>query len=350
MPPSPPHDAFAREKPANGFRVFVLGESATAGFPYPHNGTFSRILRDALHDVLPADSVEVVNLGIPATNSYQMLDLVDEVIAEHPDAVLIYAGHNEYYGALGVGSTVRVASSPALVRMYLRAMHWRVPALLNAAVAALRRRVSPPPTGDVAVASFMETVVADQDIRTGSLRLHAGERQFEGNMVRLLARLRAAGVPTFVGVARVERARPAAVCRRRKRRARRRDGRVARRTGSAGARRLGGCPRATPVGARTRRRSLPCAGQLQRHHPAHGVRARGHLRAGGRVVRGRVARQPAGTRTAARARPPQPGGRHTAGAGVLRGTRAIPFPRPHGARAVARTVERVRGTDGALAV
>ncbi len=199
MPPAPPHDAFAREKPANGFRIFVLGESAAAGFPFPHNGTFSRILRDALRDVLPADSVEVVNVGIPATNSYQMLDLVDEVIAERPDAVLVYAGHNEFYGALGVGSTVRVAGSPALVRLYLRAMRWRVPALLNRGVAALRRRAAPAPANDASVASFMETVVADQDIRAGSARLHAGERQFEGNLARLLARLAGAGVPAFVG-------------------------------------------------------------------------------------------------------------------------------------------------------
>ena len=199
MPPAPPHDAFAREKPANGFRIFVLGESATAGFPFPHNGTFSRVLQDALRDVLPADSVEVVNLGIPATNSYQMLDLVDEVIAEHPNAVLVYAGHNEFYGALGVGSTVRVAGSPALVRFYLRTMRWRIPFLLSRAVTALRHRLTPPPPNDAAVASFMETVVADQDIRSGSAQLRAGERQFEGNLGRLLARLQAAGVPAFVG-------------------------------------------------------------------------------------------------------------------------------------------------------
>src|SRR3954463_15268423 len=30
-PPTPPVDAMLREKPANGFRIFVLGESTTAG-------------------------------------------------------------------------------------------------------------------------------------------------------------------------------------------------------------------------------------------------------------------------------------------------------------------------------
>jgi len=35
-----------------------------------------------------------------AINSYALLDMVDEVIQQSPDAVLIYTGHNEYYGAL----------------------------------------------------------------------------------------------------------------------------------------------------------------------------------------------------------------------------------------------------------
>jgi lysophospholipase L1-like esterase len=198
-PPAPPRDLFAAAKPQRAFRLFVMGESSAAGFPFPHNGTFSRVLADALRDVLPDDSVEVVNLGIAATNSYQMLDLADEVIAEHPDAVLIYAGHNEFYGALGVGSTVRIAASPPLVRFYLSAMRWRTVALLDRVLRAARRRFAPaPPQGALAVASFMETVVADQDIRLGAPVFHAGERQFSENLGRLLHRMRSAGVPVFV--------------------------------------------------------------------------------------------------------------------------------------------------------
>src|SRR5882724_4236009 len=43
-PPTPAHELFAREKPNRAFRVFVMGESAAAGFPYPRNGEFSRLL------------------------------------------------------------------------------------------------------------------------------------------------------------------------------------------------------------------------------------------------------------------------------------------------------------------
>ncbi|HEX2722680.1 MAG TPA: hypothetical protein VHM24_07150, partial [Gemmatimonadaceae bacterium] len=99
LPPSPIRDAFLVRKPLHSLRIFVLGESAAAGFPYPSNGTFSRVLRDALTDVLPHDTVEVINMGMAATNSYTIADLARDVIAEKPDAVIIYGGHNEYYGA-----------------------------------------------------------------------------------------------------------------------------------------------------------------------------------------------------------------------------------------------------------
>ena len=199
FPPAPPHDVFAAAKPAHGFRIFVLGESSAAGFPFPRNGTFSRVLRDALRDVLPNDSVEVVNVGIAATNSYTMLDLANDVIAERPDAVLIYGGHNEYYGALGVGSSVRIAGSPALVRLYIRALHLRTVVLLRSVIAAARHAFAHQAPDDVTVASFMETVVRDQRIALGSTLFVAGERQFNENLRLLLGHFRNSRIPVFVG-------------------------------------------------------------------------------------------------------------------------------------------------------
>ena len=117
FPPSPPGDAFLVNKPAHSLRIFVLGESSAAGFPYPPNGTFARVLRDALTDVLPHDTVEVVNMGMAATNSYTIVDLAGDVIDQKPDAVIIYGGHNEYYGALGAGSTESLGPIPGFVRL-----------------------------------------------------------------------------------------------------------------------------------------------------------------------------------------------------------------------------------------
>ncbi len=199
FPPSPPPEPFAVEKPAGGMRIFVLGESAAAGFPFPHNGTFSRVLRDALHDVLPDAPVEVVNLGIAATNSFTLFDIIDEVIDQRPDAVLIYAGHNEYYGALGVGSTQSGIVSPAVKRFYLRLLHLRTVQLLRSGVVALRGgRANDQPEDRADAATMMEVVARDQQIELGGESYKEGLRQFAENLALVIARCERAGIPVFV--------------------------------------------------------------------------------------------------------------------------------------------------------
>ncbi len=199
MPPAPPVDMFAASKPANGFRVFVLGESTAAGFPYPPNGTFSRVLRDALHDALPSDSVEVVNLGIAATNSFTLVDLAADVIAQKPDAIVIYAGHNEYYGALGIGSTISVGSSPRLVRAYLALERFRTVMVLRNAIGGVTALVHRKAVVDSTAATFMESVARNQQIEVGSRAYNAGLAQFGDNLSRLLRQFGDARVPVFIG-------------------------------------------------------------------------------------------------------------------------------------------------------
>lgn len=196
VPPAPMLEPFAAQKPSRGFRVFVLGESSTAGFPYPRNGTFSRVLRDMLRDVLPDDSVEVVNLGIAATNTYALADIAREVLAQSPDAVLIYAGHNEYYGALGAASTENVlGSSPALTRVYLWMLRSRLVLALREALQRGRSGGAP----DAQAATLMETLAGTREIPLGGEIYRRGVRQFETNLTRVVRVFRDEGVPVFVG-------------------------------------------------------------------------------------------------------------------------------------------------------
>jgi tetratricopeptide (TPR) repeat protein len=200
-PPSPPFDAFLVRKPVHGLRIFVMGESAAAGFPYPANGAFSSVLADALQDVLPNDTVEVVNLGIAATNSYTIADLAPEVIAQRPDAILIYAGHNEYYGALGAGSAETLGAVPGFVRLYLRLQRFKTFLLLRNVfgdVVGMARGDSPFASPDPHP-SRMETVVRDQRITLGGKVYERGKRQFESNLVVAFDAFRRAGVPVFIG-------------------------------------------------------------------------------------------------------------------------------------------------------
>jgi tetratricopeptide (TPR) repeat protein len=196
-PPAPAHEAFAREKPKRGFRVFVMGESAAAGFPYPRNVEFSRLLADVLRDVLPRDSVEVINLAIAATNSFALLDMAEEVAAQRPDAVLIYAGHNEYYGALGAASRVTVPGGVTAVRLYMRLLRLRLVLALRNGIARVVSRKKP--DSDLEAASLMEILARDRQIPLGGSRYEAGAHQFESNLDAICRLFKRKGIPIFVG-------------------------------------------------------------------------------------------------------------------------------------------------------
>ena len=200
-PPSPSFDAFLVRKPMHAIRIFVMGESAAAGFPYQANAAFSYVIADVLQDAFPSDTIEVVNLGISATNSYTIADLVPDVIAQKPDAVLIYAGHNEYYGALGVGSTETLGAVPAFVRFYLKVQRFKTFLLLRNVVGialAAARGESPFARADPHP-SKMETVVRDQRITLGGKVYERGKHQFESNLLVVLDAFRRARVPVFIG-------------------------------------------------------------------------------------------------------------------------------------------------------
>jgi lysophospholipase L1-like esterase len=200
-PPSPPGDAFLVNKPVHSLRIFVLGESSAAGFPYPPNGAFARVLEDALADVLPHDTVEVVNMGMAATNSYTIVDLTGEIIDQKPDAIVIYGGHNEYYGALGAGSTESLGSHPSFVRAYLKLQRLKTFVLLrNAANRMLRAVRGGRSTRDIEQdASRMESVVGNQRITLDSKVYRAGVEQYESNLRTAIGRFRSHGIPVFIG-------------------------------------------------------------------------------------------------------------------------------------------------------
>ena len=54
-------EVFDKIKNENSFRVFVLGESSTQGFPFAPLGPFSRYLQQRLEFVYPESKIEIVN-------------------------------------------------------------------------------------------------------------------------------------------------------------------------------------------------------------------------------------------------------------------------------------------------
>ena len=113
-------DGFDIQKKNNAFRIFVLGESTAAGWPYVPNASFPRHIKRKLELLYPENTIEVINCGISAINTYTIRDIVPGIVEQQPDLILIYTGHNEYYGAFGVGSSVSLGYSRTLVNTYLK--------------------------------------------------------------------------------------------------------------------------------------------------------------------------------------------------------------------------------------
>ncbi len=196
--PSPPFDPFHRVKPENGFRIVVQGGSSAAGFPYGHGGSFSRMLEQRLALTLPGREVEVINTGMDAVSSYTLLDLVDDIIRVKPDAVLIYAGHNEYYGALGVGSSQSLGRARPIVKLMLSLGRFRTVQALQSLIGRLAA-IGAPQSGPASETStLMEQMARDREIAFGSGLFESGVRQFRENLEDIACRYREAGIPVFV--------------------------------------------------------------------------------------------------------------------------------------------------------
>src|SRR5688572_14158916 len=192
-------DYFAREKPAGSLRVVALGESSTAGFPFYWGAAFPRILGNRLRAAYPDREVEVVNTAMAAINSYTLLDFAEEVIAIEPDAVVIYAGHNEFYGALGAASSESLGRNPGIVRAFLALGRFRTVQLLRDAAGAAQRAMAGGARGQRPDGTLMGRMIGEQSVPLGGETFRAGRRQLSENMDRLLGRLREARIPAYVG-------------------------------------------------------------------------------------------------------------------------------------------------------
>lgn len=194
-PPTPLYDFFRAEKTPETFRLFVMGESSAAGYPFYYGGAFSRMLQQRLQQTFPERDIEVVNTAMAAISSYTLADFAPEILAEQPDAVLIYAGHNEYYGALGVASAESLGRFPWLIDAYLSLQKLRTVQLLRAGIARVMA-LAPRPNPDGT--TLMARMVGEQEIPLDSPLYQAGLRQFERNLTRVVRTFTSAGVPVYV--------------------------------------------------------------------------------------------------------------------------------------------------------
>ncbi|RCU49211.1 hypothetical protein DU002_12740 [Corallincola holothuriorum] len=189
---------FKKEKPAATFRVVVQGGSSAAGFPYGRWGGLAGMLNDRLEASFPDKDIEVITTAMSAVNSYTMLDLVDEIIAIQPDAVLIYAGHNEYIGVMGAGSALTSAQSHGAKLLFLKLKDLRIYQLMQR-VMGLFSPAPPAAQGGAARSTLMAKAAANREIPYQSEIFDQGQQQFASNLQLILSKYQQANIPVMLG-------------------------------------------------------------------------------------------------------------------------------------------------------
>lgn len=191
--PRPPLDFFRKQKPENGYRIFVMGGSTVAGWPYPHNVLFTRVLEQRLSDVFPGKYIEVINTGMAAVNSFTLLDFIDEILDQQPDAILIYAGHNEFYGALGAGSTQSVGQQRWLILAYLKLAKLKLFQLVRDLI-DLGMQTNGTDVDQSGNSSLMSKMVGDNRIVFGDETYQTTLNNYEENLRDIVTAAKAKGV------------------------------------------------------------------------------------------------------------------------------------------------------------
>lgn len=158
----------------------------------------SRILHQRLEDAYPDRHVEVVNTALTAINSITLKDFIPQVLKYEPDAILIYAGHNEFYGAFGVGSNETMSKSALLRSLNFSIMNLRIAQLVKSGIGGVSKQVNKGASGDEAKGTLMKRIVQDEDIVYGSEEYRIGINQFRDNMAYILERAGKKDVPVFL--------------------------------------------------------------------------------------------------------------------------------------------------------
>jgi len=184
---------FSAEKPAETLRIFCLGGSTTEGFPYDMTAPFPQQLAFLLKANHPDKDFEVINMGLSAINSFTVVDWIPDILDQDPDLILIYIGHNEFYGAYGTGSTISLGHDGRIVRLILKLHKFRVVQMISSMI---RGSAGTPPSE--ANSTLMEKVIADKFIESNSVLRFKTRDNFADNLDIILKTCQSAGVPVIL--------------------------------------------------------------------------------------------------------------------------------------------------------
>jgi lysophospholipase L1-like esterase len=184
-----------RNKSENTFRVFVLGGSSTAGYPYSYMLGFPSHLELNLKKYVPDTRFEVINLGITATNSFTARDIYQRLAQYDPDVVLIYMGHNEFYGALGSANSENILTQSTIRRLHL----YMYDLAIYQHLGNLFKFFKGNKNSDPIRTTTMQRVIRDRDIDIQSHTFKSTLSDFESNLRSLIIQNRKSGTPIYLG-------------------------------------------------------------------------------------------------------------------------------------------------------
>ena len=184
---------FSSEKRTETIRIFCLGGSTTAGFPYEMTVPFSQQLALLLKADYPGRDFEVINMGLSAINSFTIVDWIPDILKQQPDLILLYMGHNEFYGAYGTGSTISLGHDGRIVRLILKMQKFRVVQMISSII-----RGFSDPLSAGANPTLMEKVIDDKFIESNSVLRIKTRENFSANLDVILNACKSAGVPVVL--------------------------------------------------------------------------------------------------------------------------------------------------------
>jgi len=116
---------FEMPKQSSTFRIFTVGGSSAAGYPFGPRTAFSRWLEIMLNALGTSRNYEVINLGINGISSYEVKQLYPQILKADPDLIVVYVGHNDcmleksYSGNIGLdGLALRLNYGLLNFRLY----------------------------------------------------------------------------------------------------------------------------------------------------------------------------------------------------------------------------------------
>lgn len=189
---------FKKNKQPGSFRIIVQGGSTAAGFPFGRFASLAGMLQQRFKRIYPDRDIEIISTAFSAVNTYTMLDFVDEIIAVKPDLILIYTGHNEYLGIMGVGSSYASMGNRSATLMFLKLKELRLFQMMQHLLLVFSGDSTTSRVEQSDNGTLMAKIAKEKNIAIDSPIFIQGVEQFSGNLDLILAQYQKHNIPVMI--------------------------------------------------------------------------------------------------------------------------------------------------------